>query len=85
MKPIYYVIHVLAGAKTRYSPLEKNIFTLIISTRKLKPYFQAHPVTILTTVRLWQVMHKTNLTGRMTKWVMYSLNALYRHKLWRTL
>lgn len=27
MFPIYYVTHVLAGAETWYTPLEKHIFT----------------------------------------------------------
>lgn len=34
------------------------------------PYFQAHPIIVLITVPLWQVMHKSDLTGRMTKWVL---------------
>lgn len=67
---VYYVSHVLAGIEAQYSPLEKNIFTLVIFARKLKLYFQAHPVTVLTTVPLQQVMHKPDLTGRMTKWVL---------------
>lgn len=51
--PIYYVSHALAEVEARYSPLEKNIFTLVISARKLNPYFQVHPVTVLTTMPLW--------------------------------
>lgn len=70
MMPIYYMNHVLAGVETRYSPLEKHIFTLIISAHKLKPYFQVHPITVLTNVPFRQIMHKPDLTGRMTKWVL---------------
>lgn len=70
MMLVYYVSHVLTGIEARYSPLEKNIFILGIFARKLKLYFQAHPVTVLTTVPLHQVMHKADLTGRMTKWVL---------------
>lgn len=68
--PIYYVSHVLAESEARYSPLEKNIFTIIILARKLKLYFQAHSITVLTNVPLRQVMDKPDLTGRMTKWVL---------------
>lgn len=64
---VYYVIHVLVGAETRYNPLKKNILR---SARELMPYFQAHPIIVLITVPLWQVMHKPDLTGRMTKWVL---------------
>lgn len=68
MMYVYYVSHVLAGAEAQYSLLEKNIFTHVVMAQKLKSYFQAHPV--LTMVPLWKVMHKPNLTGRMTKWVL---------------
>lgn len=70
MMLFYYVNYVLAGTEARYSPLEKDIFTLVITTRKLKPYFQAHLVTLLTTLPLWRVIHKPNLRGRMTKWLL---------------
>lgn len=67
MMPVYYVSHVLVEAETRYNPLEKHIFNLVMSAYKLKPYFRG-PIVILASVPLQQVMHKYNLTGRMTKW-----------------
>lgn len=69
MMPFYYVSHVPAGAEAWNSPLEKNIFTLVISARKLKPYIQAYPITALTTVHFLQIIQKHDLTRRMTKWV----------------
>ena len=47
-KPVYYTNRALRGAKERYSPMEKLAFALVMTTRKLKPYFQAHTVIILT-------------------------------------
>jgi RNase H-like domain found in reverse transcriptase len=38
-RPIYFVLHVLRDAETRYPPLEKMAFAHIIATRKLRPYF----------------------------------------------
>lgn len=55
MMPVYYVSHVLAWAEMRDSPLEKYTFNLVVLTRKLKTYFQAHPMTLLTNVPLQQV------------------------------
>lgn len=43
MLPVYYVSHVLVGDETLYSPLEKHIFNLFISARKLKSYLQVYP------------------------------------------
>lgn len=70
MMYVYYVSHVLAGAEMQYSPLDKNIFTLTVRARKLKSYFQAHLITMFTTVPLWHIMHKPDLIGRMTEWVL---------------
>lgn len=53
MMLVYYVSHVLAGAEMQFSPLEKHIFDLVVSALKLKPYFQAHPVIVVTNMPLW--------------------------------
>jgi len=47
-KPIYYASRVLCSAKERYPPMEKLAFTLVTAVRKLKPYFQAHTVNVMT-------------------------------------
>lgn len=46
MKSLYYVSHVLNGPEERYSSLGKYILCLVITARKLKPYFQAHTINI---------------------------------------
>ena len=35
-------------AKTRYLELEKLALTLMVASRKLMPYFHAHPIEVLT-------------------------------------
>jgi len=45
---VYYTSQALYGAKERYLPMEKLAFALVTVARKLKPYFQAHTVVILT-------------------------------------
>ena len=47
-KPVYYASWAFRGAEERYPPMEKLAFALVTATRKLKPYFQAHTVIILT-------------------------------------
>ena len=47
-KPVYYANRVLRGAEERYLPMEKLAFALVTVARKLKPYFQAHTVVVLT-------------------------------------
>ncbi|KAM6543167.1 hypothetical protein CsatB_007614 [Cannabis sativa] len=47
-QPVYYVSKRLLGAESRYPPLEKLALCLIHASRKLRPYFQAHPIKVLT-------------------------------------
>ena len=47
-KPIYYTSRALRGVEERYPPMEKLAFALVTAACKLKPYFQAHMVVVLT-------------------------------------
>ncbi|XP_077222201.1 uncharacterized protein LOC143856047 [Tasmannia lanceolata] len=47
-KPIYYVSKVLHDAETRYQRVEKLAYALIMAARKLRLYFQAHTIRVLT-------------------------------------
>ena len=47
-KLVYYASRALRGAEERYLPMEKLAFALVTVARKLKPYFQAHTVVVLT-------------------------------------
>ena len=45
--PIYYTSKVLHGTELRYTNVEKFAFALVQAARRLRPYFQAHPVVVL--------------------------------------
>ena len=47
-KPIYFMSRALRGAEERYPLMEKLAFVLVTAARKLKPYFQAHTMIVLT-------------------------------------
>ncbi|KAL5565099.1 hypothetical protein UlMin_028263 [Ulmus minor] len=53
--PVYYMSKSLLDAETRYTQLEKLALALVTAARKLRPYFQCHPIT---------------LSGRLTKWTV---------------
>ncbi|XP_074327736.1 uncharacterized protein LOC141665647 [Apium graveolens] len=44
--PVYYVSKRLHDAETRYTSMEKQVYALILASRKLRPYFQAHRVEV---------------------------------------
>ncbi|PKA63735.1 putative mitochondrial protein [Apostasia shenzhenica] len=45
---IHYISDILHGAEVRYPPLEKLSFALISAARRLRHYFQAHPIKVIT-------------------------------------
>ena len=50
--------------------LEQVTLTLKVATKKLRPYFQAHPITVLTNLPLRSTIHKPDLSGRMVRWAI---------------
>lgn len=68
--PVFYFSEALHGAEKRYDPLEKLTFTLVKATKRLKPYFQAHPVEIPTSFPLLQTLHKPSIVDRLRKWAI---------------
>ncbi|XP_075640538.1 uncharacterized protein LOC142612316 [Castanea sativa] len=50
--------------------MEKLAFTLVTTARKLKPYFQAHTVVVLTKKPLGKAMSSPKAAGRMTLWAI---------------
>ncbi|XP_019173823.1 PREDICTED: uncharacterized protein LOC109169395 [Ipomoea nil] len=68
--PVYYVSRSLKAAETRYTALEKIVYALVITMRKLAPYFQANTVWVLTDQPLGSVLRNPALSGRLVKWVV---------------
>ena len=62
-KPVYYANRALRGAKERYPPMEKLAFVLVTVARKLKSYFQAHMVIVLTDKPLRRAMSNPDAAG----------------------
>ncbi|KAJ8470571.1 hypothetical protein OPV22_024914 [Ensete ventricosum] len=67
-RPIYYTSHVLAGPELRYAPIERIALALILTSRKLRPYFQTHPIKVIIDQPLRQILSKFDVAGRMLKW-----------------
>ena len=57
-KPVYYTNRALRGAKGRYPMMEKIAFSLVTTSRRLRHYFQAHVINVLTDHPLKKAMNK---------------------------
>ncbi|XP_024006657.1 uncharacterized protein LOC112083337 [Eutrema salsugineum] len=69
-KPIFYTSKSLDGSEYRYPTLEKFAFAVVISARKLRPYFQSHAIVVLTDHPLRTFLHSPSQSGRLAKWAI---------------
>ena len=64
-KPVYYTSRALRGVEGRYYLIEKLAFALIMASRKLRHYFQAHVINVMTDHPLKKAMNKLEAAGRL--------------------
>ncbi|KAG7543367.1 Retrotransposon gag domain [Arabidopsis thaliana x Arabidopsis arenosa] len=69
-KPIFYISKSLTSPETRYTMMEKLALAVVISARKLRPYFQSHPIEVLTSHPLRSILHGPSQSGRLAKWAI---------------
>ncbi|XP_073129182.1 uncharacterized protein [Henckelia pumila] len=66
--PLYFFSHSLKGAELRYSEVEKLALALVITARKLRPYFLSHPIVVLTNSPMGRILTDADISGRLVKW-----------------
>ena len=69
-RPIYFVSSLLQGARLRYSGVQKLLFGLLMASRKLRHYFQAHEITVVTRFPLQRILRNPEATGRIVEWAL---------------
>ncbi|GJT81490.1 reverse transcriptase domain-containing protein [Tanacetum coccineum] len=68
--PIYFVSRVLQGDELNYPGMEKLILALVHAAKRLRRYFQAHMITVLTNSPIKQTQTKPKKSGRVAKWAI---------------
>jgi hypothetical protein len=74
-RPVYFVSEVLSESKARYQLVQKLLYAVLITLRKLRHYFQEYSISVVTDYPLGDILQNQDATGRISKWVV-ELGAL---------
>jgi hypothetical protein len=74
-QPVYFISEVLSESKARYQPVQKLLYAVLITSRKLRHYFQKYSIIVITDYPLGDILHNQDDTGRISKWAV-ELGAL---------
>jgi hypothetical protein len=67
-RPIYYINEVLSKTKTHYPQIQKLLYMVLLARRKLRHYFEAHPVTVVSSFPLGKIIRNPDAAGRIAMW-----------------
>jgi hypothetical protein len=69
-QPVYFVSEVLSESKARYQPVQKLLFAVLITLRKLRHYFQEYSISVVTDYLLGDILQNQDATERISKWAV---------------
>ncbi|GJS27231.1 reverse transcriptase domain-containing protein [Tanacetum coccineum] len=60
--PVYFVSRTLRGPEVNYTPMEKLVLALLSASKRLKRYFQAHTVVVITNQPIKQLLSSSEIS-----------------------
>jgi hypothetical protein len=62
-QPVYFVSEVLSESKVRYLTIQKLVYAILITSRKLRHYFNTHNISVVTDFPLMDILHNRDATS----------------------
>jgi ribonuclease HI len=69
-RPVYFISKVLSKTKICYPQIQKLLYAVILTWRKLRHYFESHPVTVVSSFPLGEIIQCLEASGRIAKWAV---------------
>jgi hypothetical protein len=69
-RPVYYLSEVLSASKQNYPHYQKMTYGVYMVAKKLKHYFQEHPIRVVAEAPISEIIGNKDASGRIAKWVI---------------
>jgi hypothetical protein len=69
-RPVYFLSEVLSESKVRYLAVQKLLYAILITSRKLRHYFDEYKITVITDFPLADILHNQDAMRRISKWAV---------------
>ena len=69
-RPMYFVSKVLSNCETRYTHVQKLLYAVLITKRKLLHYFESHPISVVTSYGLGEIVNNRDSSSKIAKWAL---------------
>jgi hypothetical protein len=80
--PVYFISEVMSESKASYQPVQKLLYAVLITSRKLWQYFQEYSISVVTYYPLGDILRSQDATERISKWAVDigALNIALSHE-----
>jgi hypothetical protein len=65
---VYFISQLLGSSKIRYPQVQKLLYVVLLTARKLWYYFDNHKVIVVTGFPIGDILHNKEAIGRTAKW-----------------
>jgi hypothetical protein len=66
--PVYFINEVLGPSKMKYTQVQKLLYAVLLTARKLRHHIDDHKVIVVTGFLIGDILHNKEAIGRIAKW-----------------